>query len=240
MFMQKIRKSTYKHRKVLVVVIALLCVGLVGSFAIWNSDSVSGSGGDTAVSAAQQVESYEKYIDENKPAQISDADYAAATNMGSMYVQLSQFCVQAYSETVASDSAAAAGYNERAKTAAATAAEYYQQAIDQAPDTMNEAAMAQLYSNRATSLFYAGQNDAARTQFEEALLLAPESYSVASSYADFIYSVDGLAAVTTYLNEYMAGYEEDSDNYKQAAEQLKYYQFLSDVYKLDGGGAAAQ
>ena len=37
MLMQNIRRSTRKHRKVLIFVVILLAVGLVGSFAVWNS-----------------------------------------------------------------------------------------------------------------------------------------------------------------------------------------------------------
>ena len=37
MFMQKIRHATYKHRTVLIVVVVLLAIGLVGSFAVWGA-----------------------------------------------------------------------------------------------------------------------------------------------------------------------------------------------------------
>lgn len=234
--MQNIRRSTYKHRKILIVVVALLCVGLVGSFAMWNSDSSGGSQGEE-LTPAQQVESYEKYIRENEPADMSAVDYSEATSMASMYAQLSQLCVQAGSQVLSTDAAAAQRYSERSLETGAKAAAYYQIAIDAAPDTMNEAALAQLYANRADALYLAAEYDEARTLYQQALLKAPDNFNTVASYSAFIFNVDGFAAAETYLNEYMATQDSGSQNYANAEEQLKLFNFYRDVYGMTGGTA---
>ncbi len=239
MFMQRIRRATYKHRKLLIVVVAVLCIGMVSSFAYWNSDSNKG-GSSTEVSAADQVAAYETYIADNEPADMSSVDYGGATGMASMYMQLSEYCLKAYSEALAAGSAQAADYSARSRDAAAKAAAYYLMATDLAPDTMNDLAIAQLYTNRANALFYAGELDQARALFEEAVAKEPDEFSVHGSYAGFIFNVDGLEAAEAYLNAYMAELDTASENYASAEELLNRYRFLNDVYGMGGGATPAE
>jgi len=237
-FMQKIRRATYKHRKVLIAVVAVLCVGMVNFFA-YNKNSTNYKNGSGEVSAVDQVAAYETYIAENEPEEMSGADYATATSMASMYMQLFSYCQEAQQEVSAADSAAAADYGARGQEAAAKAAEYYQLATDAAPDTMNDAALAQLYTNRANALFYAGETEEARALFEQAAAKTPDAFSVVSAYAGFIFSVDGLEAAQSYLNSYMATQDAGGENYAGAQELLNRFQFLHDVYGLKAGEAPA-
>jgi len=236
-FMQRIRKATYKHRKILIVVVAVLCVGMVNFFA-YNKNS-PGRNDSAEASAVDQVKSYETYIAENEPADMASADYSTATSMASMYMQLSEYCTKAYTEVLSTDQAAAVDYQTRGQAAAAKAAAYYQLAIDGAPDTMNDLALAQLYASRANALFYAGELEEARALFEQASAEAPDAFSVTGAYANFIFNVNGLEAVESYLNAYMAGQDSGGNNYASAQELLKRYQFFHDVYGLQGGDTSA-
>ena len=150
MFMQRIRTATYKHRKLLLAVVIVLCLGMVGFFGknAQNASKNSGSSSsDTSSSAVSQVAAYEKYIAENEPAAGSTVDYTKATSLANMYLQLSQFYYQALDEVKAANSTEAAQYATKGQEAATKSASYYQQCIDQAPDGTSDAAIAQLYVN---------------------------------------------------------------------------------------------
>lgn len=236
MFMQKIRRMTKKHRKVLTVVVILLMIGLVGSFAVWNSDSygVAGTSGEP-LTYAQQVEQYETYIADNEPDSIEDADFSQANSMGSLYLELYTLCANAFNETYSSGAEDAAEqaalYNARAGEAVALSAQYYQRAIDLKPDSLNAVGEANLYAILSSTQLYSGNKEAAKSAIDTALSLAPESYQVVQANAEYIYNDQGFAAVETYLNDYLADKDQNSEEYTNIANVLAYYQYQNAYYE---------
>ena len=189
--MQNIRRSTKKHRKLLIVIVIVLTVGLVGSFAVWNSDDL-GQGNGAEKSTVEQIEYLQSIIVENEPAEGDEIDYDTASTMASLKMQIWSLYYQAAGESRTVDEAASNAYLDSAIIAAAEAAIYFKMQQEQAPDTINDQAKAQIIGRQATALSYAGENEQARVLFDQALDLDPTSYEVAMSYLNFAYISEGF------------------------------------------------
>lgn len=239
MLMQKIRRWTKKHRTVLIVVVCLLAIGLVGSFAVWNSDIFS-SGDPTA---AQQAQAYEEYLATVLPATPADATYEEAQQIALLYSELYGLYGQAYSEIANNEDDAsvtlAESYSQKAMLAAANGAIYYQQAIDTAPESLGDVGMGQLYAFLASQLLYSQQTEQAGVAIEQALALAPETLAVIQFNAEYISYTEGFQAAVEYLEPIVASYPEDSNEYSSLSSQLSTYQlyaaFLASMENQSGG-----
>ena len=233
MFMQKIRRSTKKNRTILIVVVALLTLGIVGSFAVWNSNDYKGDGqgAQTEVSAADRLKQYQDYLLTNAPADKNNIDYSTASTMATQYMTLVSYASEAASEANASgDSVAMTGYMKTLQDAAKEAAEYYQKSLDLAPDTLNDAGKAALMADMAHAQYYSNDVENARTNFAAAYELAP-TIAVVQGYSEFLYGVDGLEAAETFLNSYMDTIEDkESTDYTTAKSLLDYYGALDKLY----------
>ena len=98
MFMQDIRRATKKHRTVLLVVVIILMLGLVGSFATWNSAGQGGrnnfSGGDLTLE--QQIAIYEEHISNLQKEFGNDTDYSGSLELARAYMDLSSLYADKY------------------------------------------------------------------------------------------------------------------------------------------------
>ncbi len=233
MFMQRIRHATIKHRKVLIVVVILLAVGLVGSFAVWGAADNPGVNNSSDLSTAEQIELYENYIAQT-PVEGEDI-YANAGLVADAYMALYSLYGTAYSEVIAEDSALAEEYQAKALAAAASAAEYYQMQLDNAADEVTDYEKAGIIGNKAMALACTDDADAARAAFEEGLALAPNNYDLAVYYLSFLYQTDGLEAAQAYAASYMELVGEESSFYTQMQTQIQtieeYEQALQDFYE---------
>lgn len=229
MFMQRIRRATKKHRKVLTIVVILLMVGLVGSFAVWNSENVQGNTSQD-LTYAEQIELYESYLAENEPATVEEADYATAYSLAGYYLALRTACAGAYQEALYAETeeeqAEAEAYATQAESAVEKAIAYYGQALAQAPDTMNDEGRAQLYAELASAQLYAANQEATRASLDQALALAPDNATVISTYANYLYGFEGFDAVNTYLTEKLDAMDAESEEYAALSQQLAYYQLM--------------
>ena len=90
MVMQKIRHSKKKMRVPLIIMVIMLAVGLVGSFAIWSSPNVGGTAGNEIQPEEQiknlqiSIDSLEKDLEENPKdfsvvKSLADARYRSRT-----------------------------------------------------------------------------------------------------------------------------------------------------------------
>jgi len=241
-FMQKLRRWTKKHRVVLMIVVALLTVGLIGSFAVWRSDY--GQAGNTTMTAQEQVAVYEDYLADVLPASVQEATYEEAREVAALYADMFMLYRNASSELLnqeevsEKDQAAATEYNEKATDAALQSVLYFQQAIDTAPAELNEAGYAQLYASLALNNLYAGLVEAAGEAIATALEYAPEDIFVISVNAEYIASAEGYDAAIAYLEPIMAGYDEESSEYKNLSGQLQQYQMIASL--LDAMEESAQ
>lgn len=229
MFMQKIRHATKKHRTVLIVVVALLAVGIVGTFAVWDSNVASVESDE--VSYADMVAQYEEYLKAQLPAEGEEVDFDTANALAEQHMVLSTYAMMAASEaSSAADSAAVTEYMITRMDAASSAADYFQKALDLAPDTMNEAGKAGILSDLAYAQYYATNYEDARTNFEAAYEM-DANIEVVQAYSEFLFNVDGLDAVEEMLNAYMGTISDaESNEYTTASSLLEYYTSLDALY----------
>lgn len=235
MFMQKIRHATTKHRTVLIVVVALLAVGLVGSFAVWGAaDSPSTTNTDN-MSTMEQIELYESYIAQTLPAEGEQITYDTAGSLAGLYMTLYSLYANAYNETVVEDADLGQEYYDKSIDAAAKAAEYYQLQLDNAAEDVVDYVKAGIMGNRAIALACTGDGDAAQAVFDEALALAPNNYDLATNYLSFVYQNEGLEAAQAYAASYMEIVGEESAFYEQMQSQIdyieRYEQAMEEFYK---------
>lgn len=235
MFMQKIRHATTKHRTVLIVIVALLAVGLVGSFAVWGAaDSPSSTNTDN-MSTMEQIELYESYIAQTLPAEGEQITYDTAGSLAGLYMALYSLYANAYNETVVEDADLGQEYHDKSIDAAAKAAEYYQLQLDNAAEDVAEYVKAGIMGDRAMALACTGDGDAAQAVFDEALALAPNNYDLATNYLSFVYQNEGLEAAQAYAASYMEIVGEESAFYEQMQSQIDYIesydQAMEEFYK---------
>gem|GEM_PF-2235796 len=205
MFMQDIRRATKKHRKVLLAVVVLLMVGLVGSFATWNSGGRSGTNpGGTDVNGEptldQQITSYLSLI---ATLEEDAYDYSSFLNVAYSYMELGDLYMNKYSDETgkipeldppvydeegnvvplapaqeAARAAREAEYNaayaaaeiwlDGSRNSAGWAREYYQRALDNAPEGLNDAAIAEIKAGQADACDMQGDVEAAAAFRREA------------------------------------------------------------------------
>ncbi|MDO4580959.1 MAG: hypothetical protein Q4B96_00030 [Bacillota bacterium] len=233
MFMQKIRKSTRKHRKLLIGVIILLMIGLVGSFAVWGSNDYSGGESVEDMTTVERIAAYEQYIDEIKADAGEEMDYSTATTLASLHMTMYSLNYTAASEN-SSNAEAAASYSVQAQVEASTAADYYQQALELAPDTLNDLGKAQLIAGQAEAVFYSGDAAAAEQLYIQATDLAPDDLDTNIKYANYLYSVNGLDAAVAYLTVLRGRVSADESKVAAVDAQIEYIQGMDEFYAMLG------
>lgn len=227
MFMQKLRKATQKHRKLLIIVVAILGASMVGTFATWNSDySKSSSSGDSPTTE-EYIEMYENLVKENTPADGVQVDYGTAQTLAQYYKYLNSYYYTAYTENQSTDKDLANEYLTKSTDAITKAAEYYQTAIDNAPVDLNDLGKAQLYANKAAAMFAAGSGSAdVKANYQKAYELAPDNWDIAYSYSWFILSTEGLEQATAFLTAYKESLPEGSSTISTVDQAIEYYKSL--------------
>ncbi len=224
MFMQRIRQGTKKHGKLLIVIVVILAVGLVGSFAVWGAGSNTGRQPAEATTA-EQIAQYEGYIASNEPAAGAQIDFSTASSMANLYSTLASLCAtQAGEET---DAAMATQYSDKATDAATKANDYYQIQLDTAPETLNDAGRAQILAGKAAALSYLQQADEAKALYQEVVTLDPTNINYAYSYVYFLYINSGLEEAQAYADTYLALVEEDSEEYKTISNLIGYFALMT-------------
>ncbi len=220
MFMSDIRRATQKHRKALLVVIIILAVGVVGSFAVWGSSNVSNKGTKNTVD--DQIAATQTAITNS----ITDTmDYTANKNVADLYMNL----IGLYNQlTTAGEDAT----NAKVAAAAASAVQYYQAAIDTAPTELNNQGKADLYFSKAQASYYA--SDWAGTEacvlkvidLNQKEDMAYSDYATLANYYSIlpeIYSqMDGdVSAKTTTANQNAAKYYQLAiDNFPESGDAV--------------------
>ena len=235
MFMQKIRRMTKKNKKGLIVVVALLTIGLVGSFALWNSNDYSSSADSDTMTYAQQAAAYEAYIEGILPDTVDAADYETAYKIALSYADLQTLYLQAYSENAYSEDSDAteedlSAYQEGAFNASAQAAVYFQQAIDNAPETVEDPAMGQLYTYLGSQLLYSNDMTGAGDAFSAALELSPDNVNTVSAYAEYLCYTLGYDVAVSYLGTELANFDENSSEYSTLSNQQAQYEYLAELF----------
>ena len=229
MFMQKIRHATYKHRTVLIVVVVLLAVGLVGSFAVWGAADSPSANNTNDMTTLEQIELYESYIAQTLPAEGEELTYDTAGTVAALYMNLYSLYATARNEALNDDSDLADEYYDQSIASAVSAAEYYQLQLDNATENTTDYEKAGVMGNKAMALACSGDGEAAQSVFDEALALAPNNYDLAVNYLSFVYNNEGLEAAQTYAASYMELVGEESSFYSQMQAQIDYIEQYDDM-----------
>lgn len=234
MFMQNIRRATKKHRTLLTVIVILLMVGVVGSFAVWDSRSFQNQTDQDTISYAEQAEAYKTYIESIEPENVSDAEYADAVNLAQLYSALYQSYI--YASYTESDSDLSEQYSASAEEAIAQCIAYYQHALTVVPEELSVDGQAATYAELASVQMVNGDIDGAVASLDSAKELSPYNATVACVNAQYIYYYDAEGSfekAEAYLNDVLANLEEGSDDYVTVGNQLssltateEYYQNL--------------
>ncbi|MEG1537060.1 MAG: hypothetical protein RR387_02100 [Clostridiales bacterium] len=227
MFMQRIRKATKKNRGVLIVVVALLTVGLIGSFAVWNSGDYANANKSGGGTVEEQISSYQDYLAGIQADSTAGADYEKVNTLASGYQYLYQLYAQAQAETT--DAAKLSSYQVAAQVAAAKAAQFYQQSLSLAPETLNEVGRARILANQGYASYLAGDSKGADAAYTAAIALAPTDLELANNYASILFDSQGLEATINYLNSYIAGLPMGSANIEQAKGLISKYQKIAEM-----------
>ncbi len=240
MFMQRIRHSTKKNRTILLIVVAALALGIVGAFAHWDSSAdystgSTGAGESAEMTASQLADQYQSALDASAPASMDGVDYATASTNANKYMTLARYAVDAMNEASSGNNIeGATKYTMMRIDAANKAAEYFQKAIDEAPDTLNKAGIASLLADKGYAKYYAGENDEARAAFEEAYETNP-GIAVLEKYSEFLFSVDGYSAAEELLNGFMdAQTDKSGADYTSAKSLLDQWKAMEDYYVSSG------
>ena len=169
MFMQNIRRATKKHRKVLLVVVVLLMFGLVGSFATWSSRSgLGGIGGGAEAGGEYTLDQYiAAYLDYIRSMEEEANDYSSFLSLASSYIELGYLYMEKLYDNDVDEEAAAAA-EEAMKASAAWARIYYQRALDDAPEGLNVAAIADIMNGQAEACEMQGDSESAVAYRKEA------------------------------------------------------------------------
>ena len=235
MFMQNIRRATKKHRKVLLAVVLLLMLGLVGSFATWNSRSGVGGGSDAGAgefTLVQQINSYLEYI---RSLEAEAREYSDFITLASSYMELGYLYANNLYNGTEEEKATA---QDAVDASAGWAREYYQRALDNAPEGLNSKAIADIKAAQAEACEMQGDWDSAAFYRNEAAgLSVADVLSNISSLEAEAGDYDGYLAVAAaymdlsslYAEILNNGYEEDNSSTQKslsvsAAMAREYYQ----------------
>ena len=125
MFMQNIRRATRKHRKLLLAIVILLCVGMVGSFATWGSGNYSNNKDWADMNYVEKVQYYQNYISTlGYPEDVDQLTYDQAYELGELNETLYTLAKSAFDEE------SAEGYDVISNDALARAAQCYAKAAE--------------------------------------------------------------------------------------------------------------
>lgn len=207
MFMESLRQSKKKHRNLMLVVVLVLAVSLVGSFAIWQSPSGQGGSGSESDNTAQYqaaLQSVQTAID-TKLAEVGEGntpDFATASAIGELYATAYQY------NSMLEDA-------QNAVIAANQAAVYYELALQQAPAELNEQGLANYKALTGTYYLVSNQFDKAGSYLKEALDVMPEDYQLNYSYAMYLMRMNKTDEAIAHLTSYRATLEDGGETAQQ-------------------------
>lgn len=232
MFMTKLRRATKKYRWVLIIIVIALAIGLIGSFATWNSGGgAHGNNNSAEASTLDQIEQIEAYLEQQLPADGEALDYSKANSLADLHMTLANLYNTAYQENSATDANAALTYYATAVDYATKAADYYQTALAEAPESLNDLGKARLYASQANALMTAGDSETAQPLYEQAIALGADDYDINISYSQFLYYTQGLEAMETFLRGYIAKLPAEDERISNAESYLSYVQMIDQLFQ---------
>lgn len=175
MVMQAIRRGKNKMRGPLIIMVVVLAVGLVGSFAIWSSPDIGNTQpGAGEINPEEQIKNLQISIDSmekdltEKPKDFSLlrslADVKA--KQGGLYAQI--------------------GEQEKSKEVFAKGLENYLGALENAPAEINEKGKADIILGAAFCASNSEQDKMAGSLYQDAIKLIPEDFTARYNYVLYL------------------------------------------------------
>ena len=216
MVIQKIRNKTQSKRTLLAIMVAVLIVGLLGSYFIWQSPDFGTGNGITPEQVEAQLASYEESIAKAKEELAAKPnDYSVLVNIASLY--------QAQGELLGQ-----AGRYTDMPTSYANVIEYYTQALANKPAELNAAAEADIYGKIANANWVIGHNEGAEEAFEKALALDGSNWNVNYARVMYLYGTYGIDRALEAAKEYQALVKDNTDLAPNADSLVNQLQGLKD------------
>ena len=238
MFMHRIRHATRKHRKVLLIVIIIIAVGIVGSFAVWNSNSANQNQQNT--SYADLADQCQEYIASIEPESMEGMEYDAAIELAEYYYTLYSYALYAYYES--GDET----YNQTSIDAMKSSADYFTYAAENFTYDLESAdydASIENYSNYITAgNLYQGYASMVE-EGEEAEALYQSSLESADLWLDHALSVSDADLASADYDTAMDLYNRYTQQYQlkytllgddENADQSAYIAAMENAYAWSG------
>ncbi len=219
MFMDSLRRAKNKHRGILILIVVLLSISVVASFAVMGSSSLFRNSGSNDANSPEQLQLQAEAIlsaIEEAEAATGERDFTANSNLAGLYASLTGVYQQLG--------------DEQFKTAAASAAQYYQACLDTAPAELNATGKANILVQKAASLYLTGDLEGARADYQQALEIDPENWNSIYGYSMFLMDTEGMAASEAYLNELLqTTLDPNSETGKQVVQLLEVFKAMQEA-----------
>lgn len=174
MVMQAIRRGKNKWRGPLIIMVIVLAVGLVGSFAIWSSPNSGNNSAGGEIDPQEQINNLQVSID-GMEKELADKpkDFSLLRSLADVRSQQGGFYAQVNDK-------------EKSKKVFAKGLENYLAALDNAPAEINAQGKADIMVSAAYCASNSEQANAAGALYQQAIELVPEDFNARYNYVLFL------------------------------------------------------
>ena len=189
MLMENIRRGAKKHRALMMIVVAGLCLSLLLGVIF-----TGGGRRQSEVTLAQQIAAYEGLVkDARDKLAESPKDYSASGSLGDLLMELSLLHKQNNAP-------------EKTITAAAEAAASYETSLANAPEGLSKIGQARIVSKLAMAYEFAGNTESAESNFKKSLETGEHDWQVERGYIDYLFRKPDYAAALAYAQSLIGVY----------------------------------
>lgn len=210
MVMQAIRRGKNKWRGPLIIMVIVLAVGLVGSFAIWSSPNASNNAAGTGeIDPQEQIKNLQVSIDSmEKELAEKPKDFSLLTSLADVRSQQGGFYAQVNDK-------------EKSKEVFAKGLENYLAALDNAPAEINAQGKADIMVSAAYCASNSEQANAAGALYQQAIELVPEDFTARYNYVLFLaFYLQDTNKAKEEINNYKALLKDGDERIAQADQLL--------------------
>lgn len=210
MVMQAIRHGKNKMRGPLIIMVIVLAVGLVGSFAIWSSPSVNNNAsGSGEVNPEEQIKNLQVSIDSmEKELAEKPKDFSVLKSLADVRSQQGGFYAQINDA-------------EKSKEVFAKGLENYLAALDNAPAEINEQGKADIMVSAAYCASNSEQDNTAGALYQQAIELVPEDFTARYNYVLFLaFYLQDINKAKEEITKYKAVLKDGDERIAQADQLL--------------------
>ncbi|MGI6685987.1 MAG: hypothetical protein ACOX47_11070 [Bacillota bacterium] len=213
MVIQAIRRSKKKMRWPLIIMVVMLAVGLVGSFAIWSSPNVNSPGSE--VQPEDQIKNLQVSIDSlEKDLTEKPKDFSIVKSLADVRAQQAGLYAQ---------------INDKEKSVEVfkKGLENYLSALDYAPEELNEQGRADIMVQAAFCASNSDQGNVARSLYQEAVKLVPEDFNTRYNYVLFLaFYLQDIEGAKAEIGSYKALLKDGDERIAQADQLLEVIEAL--------------